>query len=132
MRIVLPAFLCIALLASTLPAQNPRPQPIPVTPTKRAGTSLTIVVTDENNVAVADALVFLTDTETGEMLRVQTDAAGRGRFLNLNAEDAFILKAQKGNFYTITKQDLRITGAQALEIVIPHVQELKETVNVTA
>jgi len=132
MRIVQTAFVCIALLASSLVAQNPHRPSIPVAPPRRPGTSLTIVVTDENSVVVPDALVVLTDTQTADVLRVQTDAAGRGRFLNLNADDVFTIRAEKGNFYPITKQDLRITGAQTLEIVIPHVQELKETVNVTA
>lgn len=131
MRIVPPAFLYIALLAPSL-AQNPHPPSIPVAPAKGSGTSLTMVVTDENNVVVPDALVFLTDTQTTEVLRVQTDAAGRGRFLNLNSDHVFTIRTEKGNFYPITKQDLRINGAQTLEIVIPHVQELKETVNVTA
>lgn len=81
---------------------------------------------------VAGALVSLIDAQTAEILRVQTDAAGRGRFLNLNEDDVFTLKAEKGNFYPITQQNLRVAGAQTLEIVIPHVQELKETVNVTA
>ncbi|HWY71129.1 MAG TPA: TonB-dependent receptor [Terriglobales bacterium] len=131
MRIALRPFLCLALLAPSLPAQTPHPS-IPVAPTKHPGTSLTIVVTDENNVVVPDALVSMTDTQSAEILRAQTDAAGRGRFLNLNSDDVFTLRVEKKNFYPITKQDLRITGAQTLEIDIPHVQELKETVNVTA
>lgn len=123
--------MCIALLASA-PAQTSNRPSIPVAPAKRAGTSLIIVVTDENSVVVPGASVSLISSQTAEILRVQTDAAGRGRFLNLDSDDVFTLKAEKSNFYPITQQELRITGAQTLEIVIPHVQELKETVNVTA
>src|SRR5437588_666912 len=126
------ALLCLALLPSSLLAQSPRRPSIPVAPTNRPGTSLTIVVTDENSVVVPDALVSLTDVQTAEVMRIQTDAAGRGRFFSLNADNVFTLRTEKKNFYPITKQNLRITGAQTLEIVIPHVQELKETVNVTA
>jgi len=132
MRVIWPALLCLALLPSSLLAQSTRRPSIPVAPTNRPGTSLTIVVTDENSVVVPDALVSLTDVQTSEVVRIQTDAAGRGRFFNLNADNVFTLRTEKKNFYPITKQNLRIIGAQTLEIVIPHVQELKETVNVTA
>ena len=87
---------------------------------------------DENNVVVPDCLVTLTDSETGEVLRVQTDAAGRGRFLNLHPEHRFTVRAERSNFYPITKSDLQLTGAETLELTVPHVQEMKETVNVTA
>lgn len=132
MSIAVPLFLCIGLLTSSLLAQTPGAPAIPVAPTKRPGTSLTIVVTDENNVVVSGAAVSLTDNQSAEVLRVHTDAAGRGRFLNLNPSDVFALKIEKKNFYPVSKEELRFAGAQTLEIVIPHVQELKETVNVTA
>src|ERR1700745_154386 len=105
MRIALSPLVCIALLASA-PAQTSNRPSIPVAPAKRPGTSLTIVVTDENRVVVPDALVSLTDLQTTETLRIQTDAAGRGRFLNLNSDNVFALKTEKKNFYPITKQDL--------------------------
>jgi len=103
-----------------------------VSPAKTPGTSLTVVVTDENSVAVADALLALTDNETSEVLSVHTDAAGRGRFQNLNPEHTYAIRSAKGNFYPVGEQKLTITGAQTLDITMPHVQELKETVNVTA
>ena len=133
MRIVHTAFLLFAMLAPRLLAQTPGHQgTIPVAPSKHSGTSLTIVVSDENSVVVPDAVVILTDTRTGEVLRVQTDAAGRGRFVSLDPDGTFTMRTEKRNFYPVTKQDLTINGAQTLEIVIPHVQELKETVNVSA
>src|SRR5690242_3611829 len=125
-------FLCVGLFASSLLAQTPRAPSIPVRPTKSPGTSLTVVVTDENSVVVPGALVSLVDVQSAEVLRVQTDAAGRGKFLDLDPDDVFTLKVERKNFYPISKQELRITGPQTLEIVIPHVQELRETVNVTA
>src|SRR5437763_12288413 len=122
---------CFALVAPLL-AQTPNRAPIPVAPSKRGGTSLTIVVMDENNIIVPDALVVLTDDTARESMRIHTDAAGRGRFLNLDPEHSFTVQAQKGNFYSVTQQELRFTGAETLELTLPHVQELKETVNVTA
>ena len=135
MRILQRVLLCLALTAwpCLLLAQQPsRRAPIPVAPARQDGTSLTVVVGDENNVVVPDCLVTLTDTETGEVLRVQTDAAGRGRFLNLHPEHTFTVQAERSNFYPITKSDLQLTGAETLELTVPHVQEMKETVNVTA
>ncbi|HVH85139.1 MAG TPA: hypothetical protein VM912_00325, partial [Terriglobales bacterium] len=51
---------------------------------------------------------------------------------NLDAEHTFTIHAEKGNFYSVTQQDLHFSGAQTLELTVPHVQELKETVNVSA
>lgn len=121
------------VLACPLTAQQgPRRAPIPVSPPRRSGTSLTIVVADENNVVVPNVLVVLKDTISGEVLQIHTDAAGRGSFLNLNAEHTFSIHAEEANFYSINRQDIHISGAQTMEITLPHVQELKETVNVTA
>ena len=131
MRIGSLLLVCVALLAPSF-AQISKRAPIPVAPEKRAGTSLIVVVIDENNIIVADALVVLTDRTSGEAIQIHTDAAGRGRFLTLNPEHSFTIQAQKGNFYSVTEQELHIAGAQTLELTLPHVQELKETVNVTA
>ena len=53
------------------------------------------VMLDENSVVVPDALVMLTDKESNEVLRIQTDAAGRGRFLNLNPDHTFSVHAER-------------------------------------
>jgi hypothetical protein len=131
MRIGPLLLVCVALLAPSF-AQISKRAPVPVAPAKRGGTSLVVVVIDENDIIVADALVVLTDRISGEPIQIHTDAAGRGRFLNLDPEHSFTIQAQKGNFYSITEQELHIAGAQTLELTLPHVQELKETVNVTA
>jgi hypothetical protein len=128
-------FLCtvfFAPLCFLAAQQTPRHAPIPVAPPRHSGNSLTVLVTDENDVVVPDALVVLTDKNSGEVLRIQTDEAGRGRFVNLNPEHSLTVRIEKGNFYTITQQGLHAAGAQTIEITLPHIQELKETVNVTA
>ena len=112
--------------------QTPRHASIPIAPSRHEGTSLTVLVVDENSVVVPDALLVLTDADSDETLRIYTDAAGRGRFVNLSAEHKFTIHSEKGNFYPVSKQDLQISGAQTLELTLPHVQELKETVNVSA
>ena len=129
-----PFFLALALMASPFAAgqQTARHAAIPVAPPKRTGTSLTVVVVDENDVVVPDTQVILTDNTHPERLQVHTDAAGRGLFYNLNPEDVFSVRFEKENFYTAEKSDLHITGPQTLEITLSHIQELKETVNVTA
>jgi hypothetical protein len=127
-------FLLLALVFSQIASaqQTARRPQIPVAPPKRSGTSLTVVVTDENNLVVPDAHVVLTDITQTEVLQIHTDSAGRGWFFNLPADHVFTLRADKQNFYAISQQDIHISGAQALELTLPHIQELKETVNVTA
>jgi len=125
--------LCGLALTCQLTAQEPaRRAPIPVSPSKSSGTSLTIVVADENSVVVPEALVILKDNDSGETLRVHTDAAGRGGFLNLNSEHTFSIHAEESNFYSVNQQEIHLSGAQTMEITLPHVQEMKETINVTA
>lgn len=122
----------LVLICPVAAQEAPRRATIPVSPSRRSGTSLTIVVADENNVVVPDALVILKDNDSGEVLRIQTDAAGRGQFLNLNSEHSFSVHAEETNFYSANQQEIHISGAQTMEITLPHVQEMKETVNVTA
>ncbi|MBV9147093.1 MAG: TonB-dependent receptor [Acidobacteria bacterium] len=130
----LQALLHFTLLAFTCAAaqQTTHHGQIPVAPPRHSGTSLTVVVTDENNVVVPDALVGLTDNTQPEALQIHTDAAGRGFFYNLTSEHVYTLSIEKGNFYALTQPDVHITGAQTMELTLSHVQELKETVNVTA
>ncbi|HET9743941.1 MAG TPA: hypothetical protein VFQ00_14425 [Terriglobales bacterium] len=110
---------------------SPQHAPIPVARSKSAANSLTVVVTDENSVAVPDCALVLRDNH-GFVLTVHTDAAGRGKFPNLNPQDAYSLHAEKSNFYQINQAAIRVDGPQSLELTLPHIQELKETVNVTA
>lgn len=126
--------LLLALAAGGLATaqQDQSHNQIPVTPPKRNGTSLTVVVTDENNVVLPDVHVVLTDVSHSEVLQIRTDAAGRGFFYNLNPQHVFTLREEKEGFYALTQSNLHITGAQRFEVVLSHLQELKETVNVTA
>lgn len=135
MRILQRVFLCSALIAwpcVLLAQQLSAGAQTPVAAAHHGGPSLAVVVGDENNVAVPDCFVILTDTETGEVLRIQTDAAGRGRFLSLNWSHTFTIHAERDNFYPVTETGLSISVGQTLELTLPHVQELRETVNVTA
>src|SRR5712672_3224396 len=90
MRIGLLLLVCVALLVPSS-AQISKRAPVPVAPAKRGGTSLVVVVIDENDIIVADALVVLTDRTSGEPMQIHTDAAGRGRFLNLDPEHSFTI-----------------------------------------
>jgi hypothetical protein len=134
MHKIRPLLPLLALLASSFAvAQQPeRRATIPVRPPKRTGTSLTVVVTDENNIVVPDAYVVLTDETQRDVLQIHTDDAGRGLFYDLNPEHVFNVRVTRENFYAITHSEIHVSGAQTLEITLPHIQELKETVNVTA
>ena len=92
---------------------------------------LLVKVTDENGVAIADALLVLTQSATQTVARAQTDAAGRHEFSLANV-GTYQLKVEKQGFYASTTDDVRVVDASSLEITIYHQQEIAETVNVYA
>lgn len=132
MRLSCAIVLVLLLSLAGFSQQAKHPAPIAVNPPKHSGNSLTIVITDENGVAIPDVVLTVTDQQTGKTLSSHTDAAGRGQFLGLNSAHEFTVRAQKTNYYEVSHADLHATGTQVVEIIVPHVQELKEVVNVTA
>ena len=94
--------------------------------------ALTLVVTDENGVAVADAAVTLTDLQSRSLVQVHTDTAGRAHIPALASQHRFDLRIEKSNFYPVDRSGIAVSGVDTLEITLPHVQEFKETVNVSA
>src|SRR5438874_12072800 len=103
MRIVHTAFLLFAMLAPRLLAQTPGHQgTIPAAPSKHSGTSLTIVVSDENSLVVPDAVLLLTDPRTGAALRVQTDVGGGGRLVGLDPDGTFTMRAEQSKLHRVT------------------------------
>ncbi len=125
-------FCLLLLLTQTLFGQDQRRRPIPVAPPRQSGNSVTVVVTDENGLLVSGALVQLFNATSHEMLQAYTDLAGRVYFLNLNSREVFSLNVEKQNFYEVNQKEFRVEGAQTYELMLPHVQELKEVVNVTS
>jgi hypothetical protein len=98
--------------------------------------SLLVAVTDENDVAVASALVFLQASPEAVALRCVTDFAGHCEFSNLSAA-SYQLRVEKQGFYSITLMLPAIqTGAAPnveitnIEVTLPHQQEVREVVDV--
>jgi len=86
---------------------------------------LTIVVTDENGVAVPAARIQLQGPQ--EALHCDTDRAGRCHFAHL-VVTPWQLRVEKENFYVFALSVVQTSGV--LELTLTHEQEVRETVNV--
>jgi hypothetical protein len=109
-----------------------------VTMPARQGTSqgkpnykLLVRVTDEDGVAIADALLVLTQSATQTVARGETDAAGRHAFSLVNG-GVYQLQVEKEGFYASTIGDVQVPAGSSLEVKLYHQQEIAETVNVYA
>ncbi len=100
----------------------------------------TIVVTDENGVAVPSVRVFLQPEASGRpsaspqvegasAVRCQTDFAGRCQFPELSA-GVYELRVEKEGFYALVEAHVEITAGSNIEVAISHQQEVREVVNV--
>jgi hypothetical protein len=89
--------------------------------------TLALIVVDENGVPVSGALVTLGAGSAQPVIRGETDFAGRRVFLNI-APGAYSVRVEKEGFYTATADLAHETVS--LEIVLSHVQELAETLDV--
>jgi Carboxypeptidase regulatory-like domain len=110
------ALLCVlALLVSAAAQSTPAP---------------TIVVTDENGVAVPSARVFLQSPASPvPEVRGQTDFNGRCSFPAL-AEGTYQLRVEKEGFYAAVQQSVQITPGATVDVTITHLKEVKEVVDV--
>ena len=88
----------------------------------------TIVVTDENGVAVSSARVFL-ELAPLAAAHCQTDFSGRCPFPLLPAGQ-YQLRVEKEGFYALTEPSVRITPTSVIEVSISHEQEVREVVDV--
>ena len=104
-------------LVVALPGQSPA--------TGNASTTLTVVVTDENNVAVPSARVRLEGPNASSTC--ETDFTGRCHFVDL-ARGPWQLRVEKESFYVFTLADVQTLGS--LDIALHRQQEVRETVNV--
>jgi hypothetical protein len=86
---------------------------------------LTILVTDENGVAVEGARVLLRGPSG--TLPCESDRAGRCQFSNL-AGSPWQLHVEKEDFYVLDRKSIETSGT--LEVVLSHQQEVHEIVNV--
>jgi hypothetical protein len=96
--------------------------------TAAAQSAPTIMVTDENGVAVSSARVFLESAPLPPS-RCETDFRGRCQFPLLPA-GPYQLRVEKEGFYALVQNGLQISPTSAIEVVISHEQEVREVVNV--
>jgi hypothetical protein len=117
--------LCLALAAPArlTSAQTPAPPEAP-TPYK-----LLVTVSDENSVAVPDALVLLQTSPSAVPLRCETDFAGRCQFVDLGPE-ALQLRVEKRGFYAVVEPNLQPSATSNVDVTLSHQQEVREVVQV--
>ena len=115
-------WLALSMLVShcSLSQTPPNPQP----------QKLSVVVSDENGVAVRSALVLLQASQQNAALRCETDFAGRCEFDNL-AEAAYQVRVEKQGFYALILPNVQAGTTPNLDVTLAHQQEVHEVVNVT-
>jgi Carboxypeptidase regulatory-like domain/TonB dependent receptor len=113
------SFLIALVLAAAAVAQSSPPQ---------TTTAPTIVVTDENGVAVDSARVFL-ESPNLPAAHCQTDLSGRCQFPSVEP-GVYQIRVEKERFYAAVKQSVQIGAGVTVEVAIAHEQEVKEVVNV--
>lgn len=109
----------ITLLVSLQPAQA-RPQ---------SSARLVVAVVDENGVPVAGARLRLTRADTQTVQQGETDPTGRYEFAGLEPGTCHV-RAEKEGFYPVTVEAVRAGETENLEIVLNHLLEFAEVVNV--
>jgi len=119
-------FWAAAVLAQT--------QPVPLRPSAALGQavaagfrSFTVVVLDENGVAVPSARVILT-SPNGQVLRGETDYSGRV-FFHVHP-GSYAVTIEKTGFYRVKAGTFHVEQASTVEAVLPHEQEVRESVDV--
>jgi hypothetical protein len=113
---------CISLVCVSF-AQTPTKPPGPI-----PSQNILVTVTDENDVAVPSAFVFLQASVTAVALRCVTDIAGRCEFSHISG-DIYQLRVEKQGFYSATLPAIQ-TGAANIDITLSRQQEVREVVDV--
>src|SRR5208282_5306124 len=88
-----------------------------------------VTVTDENNVAVPSAFVFLQASPQAVGLRCVTDFAGHCEFPNLSAA-TYQLRVEKEGFYSVMLPAIQTGVAVNIDVTLSHQQEVREVVDV--
>ena len=117
--------LCVALvvLARVMSAQTSA-STTALTPYK-----LLVTVSDENGVAVPDALVLLQASPSTTPLRCETDFAGHCQFADLGPEP-LQLRVEKQGFYAAVEPNLQPSETSNVDVTLSHQQEVREVVQV--
>ncbi|MGA7646393.1 MAG: TonB-dependent receptor [Terriglobales bacterium] len=88
-----------------------------------------VTVTDENDVAVASALVYLQASSQAIALRCISDFAGHCEFSNLSS-GTYQLRVEKQGFYSVTLPTIQTSSAANIDVTLSHQQEVREVVDV--
>jgi hypothetical protein len=120
----------VALCVTPARAQSPPSSSQRVSPDNAAATQkLTVVVTDENGVAVATARVQLQAQPPALPFRCQTDFAGRCEFASLSSE-TYELRVEKTGFYASVQANVQASVTALVDVTLSHQQEVREVVDV--
>jgi hypothetical protein len=88
-----------------------------------------ISVTDENDVPVPGALVFLETAPPASPLRCETDFTGSCQLRNVPA-GSHQLRVEKPGFYAVSFPIAQVRTTPHVDVRITHIQEVRETVHV--
>ena len=106
----------VALCVTPARAQSPPSSSQRVSPDNAAATQkLTVVVTDENGVAVATARVQLQAQPPALPFRCQTDFAGRCEFASLSSE-TYELRVEKTGFYASVQANVQASVTALVDV----------------
>lgn len=94
-----------------------------------AGQKLTVIVTDENGVAVVSARVQLQPLPPTIPLRCETDFAGHCEFTNLSSGTCE-LRVEKTGYYAAVQPDVKVGVTANVDVTLSRQQEAREVVNV--
>ncbi|HWX93279.1 MAG TPA: carboxypeptidase-like regulatory domain-containing protein, partial [Terriglobales bacterium] len=89
---------------------------------------ISVVVLDENGVAVPAARVTLQPPSPAQALRCETEISGRCELLHI-PDGPCQLRVEKEGYYT-ANSSVEPSAVPELEITLNHVKEIKETVDV--
>ncbi|MGO9863369.1 MAG: carboxypeptidase regulatory-like domain-containing protein [Terriglobales bacterium] len=90
--------------------------------------NILVTVTDENDVAVPSAFVFLQASPQAVALRCVTDIAGHCEFSRLPAA-TYQLRVEKQGFYSVALPAIQ-AGAASIDVTLSRQQEVREVVDV--
>lgn len=90
---------------------------------------LTVMVRDENGVAVQGARVFLRSADRPAFVRCETDFSGRCTFQRM-AAGVYQMRVEKQGFYALTSTPVAIGETSGMDVKLAHLQEVREVVNV--
>jgi len=114
---------CILLVHFSLAQTSTKP------PGSNPSQKILVTVTDENEVAVPSAFVYLQASPQAVALRCVTDFGGHCGFSNLSSA-AYQLRVEKEGFYSLILPTIQTSLAANIDVTLSHQQEVREVVDV--